>query len=156
MQILLGLREDPQLLWKEFLKGQQRQLTRALRRAGSLDQPLAPSVTKAGQRPSREVAMDRMPCAVRPSKSVPPLVKQVGRSWTISRYCGRSAELLRNDPFLRLAHVHDAFIKDFADCVTKFMRLFVAVGGTTNMQQHQRALGVATDLTDEVRANAWG
>ena len=60
-----------------------------------------------------------------------------------------TADLIRNDPFLRLAHVHDTFLKEFGDCVQKFMRLFVAIGGTTSMQQHQRAIGVLPDISEQ-------
>jgi hypothetical protein len=67
-----------------------------------------------------------------------------------ARACANTADLIRNDPFLRLAHVHDTFLKDFAVCAEKFMRLFVALGGTASMQQHQRAIGTAPDLTEQV------
>ena len=59
--------------------------------------------------------------------------------------------MIRNDPFLRLGNVHDTFLKEFADCVQKFLRLFIALGGTTSMQQHQRALGTIPDISEQVR-----
>ena len=50
VQILLGLRENPSLLWKEYLRGQRRLLTRTLEASTHVEAATGKSVSKSGSR----------------------------------------------------------------------------------------------------------